>query len=97
MLSDNKIACVSLYSCASAILVNSIFALVYSFTACSISSNVTTYGHLNEMLVSVGQYVTAGAQIGLAGNTGYSTGPHLHFEIRNNGTPVNPTQYIGTY
>lgn len=58
---------------------------------------VSTYGHLNQMLVSVGQYVTAGAQIGLAGSTGYSSGPHLHFEIRNNGTPVNPTQYIGTY
>lgn len=58
---------------------------------------VSTYGHLNQMLVSLGQYVTAGTQIGLAGSTGYSTGPHLHFEIRNNGTPIDPTQYIGSY
>lgn len=58
---------------------------------------ISTYGHLNQRFVSEGQYITAGTQIGLAGNTGYSTGPHLHFEIRNNGTPVNPTQYIGTY
>lgn len=58
---------------------------------------ISLYGHLNEYLVSNGQYVTAGTHLGLAGNTGNSTGVHLHFEIRNNGTPVNPTQYIGTY
>lgn len=58
---------------------------------------VSLYGHLNKILVAVGQNVPASAQIGLAGSTGNSSGPHLHFEIRNNETPVNPIQYIGTY
>ncbi len=55
------------------------------------------YGHLNSILVAHGQYVTAGAQIGLGGSTGHSSGPHLHFEIHNNGRPIDPIQYIGSY
>jgi murein DD-endopeptidase MepM/ murein hydrolase activator NlpD len=43
---------------------------------------VTAYGHLNQLDVSVGQTVTAGAVIGIEGSTGDSTGPHLHFEVR---------------
>lgn len=58
---------------------------------------ISLYGHLNQMLVSVGQYVSAQSQIGLVGSTGNSTGPHLHFGIYNNGVAVNPIQYIGTY
>lgn len=58
---------------------------------------VSLYGHLNRILVSYGQTVSAGAQIGLVGSTGSSDGPHLHFEIRKNGTAINPTQYIGSY
>ncbi len=54
----------------------------------------TRYGHLSKVLVSQGQTVTQGQKIALSGNTGVSTGPHVHFEILINGSQVNPFDYL---
>jgi murein DD-endopeptidase MepM/ murein hydrolase activator NlpD len=54
----------------------------------------TWYGHTKQLLVSKGQRVKKGDAIALLGSTGRSTGPHLHYEVRVNGTPVDPLSYI---
>ncbi len=54
----------------------------------------TAYGHLSKIDVFVGQYVTRGELIGRVGNTGISTGPHLHFEVRYRNRYTNPVTYL---
>lgn len=55
----------------------------------------TLYAHMSALTVSAGQSVSAGQQVGLVGSTGSSTGPHLHFEVRINGSNVDPAPYLG--
>jgi len=54
----------------------------------------TLYGHLDAILVKEGQRVNRGERVGLVGSTGRSTGPHLHYEVRQGGRVVNPLDYI---
>lgn len=55
----------------------------------------TMYAHLSRIDVASGDRVLGGERIGLVGSTGYSTGPHLHFEVRRGGAQVNPTRVVG--
>ncbi len=55
---------------------------------------MTRYSHLNKVLVRVGQKVKRGDKIAEVGMSGKTTGPHLHYEVRLNGIPVNPMRYI---
>lgn len=54
----------------------------------------TLYGHLSKISVASGRQVSAGQQVGAVGSSGNSTGPHLHFEVRVDGTPVDPMPYL---
>jgi murein DD-endopeptidase MepM/ murein hydrolase activator NlpD len=57
------------------------------------SGVATVYAHMSSLDVGNGQVVSRGSCLGRVGSTGLSTGPHLHFEVRRNGTPVNPLSY----
>lgn len=54
----------------------------------------TLYGHASKLGVRAGQRVRAGQSLGKVGSSGLSTGPHLHFEVRKNGKPIDPTRYL---
>ncbi|HEX6589127.1 MAG TPA: M23 family metallopeptidase [Longimicrobiales bacterium] len=58
---------------------------------------VTLYGHLDRVDVSVGDHVRAGERVGLSGNTGLSTAPHLHFEVRRFGRSRDPVPLLGGF
>lgn len=58
---------------------------------------VTVYGHNSQLAASVGQTVKKGQIIAYAGSTGKSTGPHVHYEVRENGTAVDPWRYLVLY
>jgi len=57
----------------------------------------TLYGHNSQLAVNVGQTVKKGQVIAYAGSTGKSTGPHVHYEVRVNNTPIDPTKYLVQY
>jgi len=61
------------------------------------SGNTTLYGHMSSLSVSAGTNVKQGDAIGITGSTGNSTGPHLHFEISENGVRINPLKYLTGY
>ncbi|MEG0797258.1 MAG: peptidoglycan DD-metalloendopeptidase family protein [Acidaminococcaceae bacterium] len=54
----------------------------------------TAYGHMSALAVEAGSQVQRGAIIGYVGSSGYSTGPHVHFEVRKNGEPTDPLQFL---
>lgn len=62
--------------------------------SCTGAPTTTLYAHMSRQNVRVGDNVTRGQVIGFVGSTGYSTGPHVHFEIRINGKHVNPNKYL---
>jgi len=68
--------------------------MIYHGTDEKGNTYVTIYAHLSEFKVEVGEKVGQGDLIGLMGNTGTSTGTHLHYEVRINGTPVNPRTFL---
>jgi murein DD-endopeptidase MepM/ murein hydrolase activator NlpD len=59
-----------------------------------LDGTVTYYAHCSKLLANVGDKVKAGDEIAEEGDTGHSTGPHLHFEVRVDGAPINPVPWL---
>jgi murein DD-endopeptidase MepM/ murein hydrolase activator NlpD len=57
----------------------------------------TVYAHLDSLAVEEGQRVTAGQVVGIVGSTGVTTGPHLHFEVWQNGKPIDPARFVAEW
>ena len=55
---------------------------------------ITRYAHLSKRLAKIGDVVLSSGEIGQVGSTGRATGPHLHFEVRQNGAPLNPSHFL---
>jgi len=68
--------------------------MIYHGTDENGNTYITIYAHLSQIKVSVGEKLGQGDLIGLMGNTGFSTGMHLHYEVRVNGVPVNPRMFL---
>jgi len=68
--------------------------MIYHGTDENGTTYVTIYAHLSDFKVGIGEKVDQGDIIGLMGNTGFSKGSHLHYEVRVNGTPVNPRMFL---
>lgn len=86
-----------IYAIASGTVTTATYSDAYGYNV-SISHGSgygSMYAHMTNYVVSAGDYVTQGQVIGYVGSTGWSTGPHLHFEIYVNGSTVNPMDYVG--
>lgn len=86
-----------IYAIASGTVTSATYSDAYGYNV-SISHGSgygSMYAHMTNYVVSAGDYVSQGQVIGYVGSTGWSTGPHLHFEIYVNGSTVNPMDYVG--
>jgi murein DD-endopeptidase MepM/ murein hydrolase activator NlpD len=96
--SNKAIAGAAIVAAASGKVVSAGYRSGYGYTVMIDHGNgiVTLYAHQppGGIKVSKGRHVTKGQRIGTVGMSGYATGPHLHFEVRVNGTPVNPMNYL---
>lgn len=86
-----------IYAIASGTVTSATYSDAYGYNVSISHGNGygSMYAHMTNYVVSAGQYVSQGEVIGYVGSTGWSTGPHLHFEIYVNGATVNPMDYIG--
>ncbi|WP_407426247.1 M23 family metallopeptidase [Treponema sp.] len=87
------------YACKAGIIASTGYSELYGNYIDIRHSGKTTsrYAHLSKIFVKKGQNVSTGQIIGLVGTTGASTGPHLHFEVRENGTPLDPSKQIKNF